>query len=299
MRAIAPRPLPLESGAESYSSNSCLGARHSGGEKALDLGVTFQISGANLDHGALWPRRRHKLQKLFSAFPAGWPGLGLILLRITVGLGAITQGFSAFTASGGPAFIVRVIGFLAIIGGAFSPGRISDACRRRCGNNWLPGDERFRAYHHGPSPAWRCTPSLAPGRDIARAGFAWARSNFAGCAPFRPPRNHYSGEPAFPSGMNTTPGYHPPPRSREPMRTSHRHGKCLPLRGAIIRAFLHIFFSRINAGGDTLYRLDGKNALITGASRGIGRGLLRWRWPRQARMCWFITENLKQTQKRW
>jgi uncharacterized membrane protein YphA (DoxX/SURF4 family) len=61
--------------------------------------------------------RRHKLQKLFSAFPAGWPGLGLILLRIAVALAAITQGLSALTAPGDPAFILRIIGFIAIIGG--------------------------------------------------------------------------------------------------------------------------------------------------------------------------------------
>jgi uncharacterized membrane protein YphA (DoxX/SURF4 family) len=70
-------------------------------------------------HGALCLRGRHKLQKLFSAFPAGWPGLGLVLLRIAVALGAITQGFHALTAPAGPAWIVRLIGFLAIIAGLF------------------------------------------------------------------------------------------------------------------------------------------------------------------------------------
>ena len=96
--------------------------QHSGGEKALDLGVKFQIGRASLINGALCLRRRHKVQKLFSAFPAGWPGLGLILLRIAVALGTITQGFNALTAlSGpsGPAFIVRFLGFLAITGGLF------------------------------------------------------------------------------------------------------------------------------------------------------------------------------------
>jgi uncharacterized membrane protein YphA (DoxX/SURF4 family) len=91
----------------------------SGGKKALDLGVTFPISRASLPHGALCLRWRHKLQKLFSAFPAGWPGLGLILLRIAVALGAITQGLNALPAPGGPALIVRFLGILAIIGGLF------------------------------------------------------------------------------------------------------------------------------------------------------------------------------------
>jgi uncharacterized membrane protein YphA (DoxX/SURF4 family) len=43
-------------------------------------------------------------------------------LRIAVALGAIAQGFSALTelsGPGAPAFIGRVIGFLAIIGGLF------------------------------------------------------------------------------------------------------------------------------------------------------------------------------------
>ena len=62
------------------------------------------------------------MQKLFSAFPAGWPGLGLILLRIAVALGTIMQGFNALTGlsgPGGPALMVCFLGFLAIIGGLF------------------------------------------------------------------------------------------------------------------------------------------------------------------------------------
>jgi uncharacterized membrane protein YphA (DoxX/SURF4 family) len=59
------------------------------------------------------------VQKLFSAFPAGWPGLGLILLRIAVALGTITQGFNALSGPGDPAWILRFLGFLAIIGGLF------------------------------------------------------------------------------------------------------------------------------------------------------------------------------------
>jgi putative oxidoreductase len=36
-------------------------------------------------------QRRWPLQKLFSAFPAGWPGLGLLLLRMLVGVTLIAQ----------------------------------------------------------------------------------------------------------------------------------------------------------------------------------------------------------------
>ena len=36
-------------------------------------------------------QRRWPLQKLFSAFPAGWPGVGLLLLRLLVGVTLIAQ----------------------------------------------------------------------------------------------------------------------------------------------------------------------------------------------------------------
>jgi uncharacterized membrane protein YphA (DoxX/SURF4 family) len=42
--------------------------------------------------------RRNKLQKLFSAFPGGWPGLGLILLRIAVASHAIAYGLNSVTS---------------------------------------------------------------------------------------------------------------------------------------------------------------------------------------------------------
>jgi uncharacterized membrane protein YphA (DoxX/SURF4 family) len=36
------------------------------------------------------------LQRLFSTFPGGWPGIGLLLLRITVGATAIAAGVTPF-----------------------------------------------------------------------------------------------------------------------------------------------------------------------------------------------------------
>lgn len=43
--------------------------------------------------------RKGHLQRLFSAFPGGWPGVGLFLLRAAVGLVALIQG--GFYLSGG------------------------------------------------------------------------------------------------------------------------------------------------------------------------------------------------------
>jgi uncharacterized membrane protein YphA (DoxX/SURF4 family) len=44
--------------------------------------------------------RRWPLQKLFSAFPAGWPGVGLLLLRILVGVTLIAQTVTQVRSSG-------------------------------------------------------------------------------------------------------------------------------------------------------------------------------------------------------
>jgi uncharacterized membrane protein YphA (DoxX/SURF4 family) len=62
--------------------------------------------------------RRHPLQKFFSSFPEGWPGIGLIFLRLTVAANAI---ICAIDALGGPnihAMSAWAIGSLAIAVGA-------------------------------------------------------------------------------------------------------------------------------------------------------------------------------------
>ena len=60
---------------------------------------------------------RLSLQKLFSTFPEGWPGLGLVLMRLAVGLSGIVQGIGTFVDS--PAQMLScAIGSLEIIAGA-------------------------------------------------------------------------------------------------------------------------------------------------------------------------------------
>jgi uncharacterized membrane protein YphA (DoxX/SURF4 family) len=63
------------------------------------------------------------LQRLFSTFPGGWPGLGLLLLRLTVGLTTATDGINYFVAPRASnsgmwiAYLVEIaIGFFLIIG---------------------------------------------------------------------------------------------------------------------------------------------------------------------------------------
>ena len=79
-----------------------------------------------------WCPRRLRLQKLFSTFPEGLPGLGLVLMRMAVALSAIVQGIGAFVESPAQIFIwgigsleilvgaALLIGFLTPIAGAFA-----------------------------------------------------------------------------------------------------------------------------------------------------------------------------------
>ena len=60
--------------------------------------------------------RRLSLQKLFSTFPEGWPGIGLVLMRLAVALSAIVQGISTLIES--PAQMLSwAIGSLEILVG--------------------------------------------------------------------------------------------------------------------------------------------------------------------------------------
>lgn len=56
-------------------------------------------------------QRRWPLQKLFSAFPAGWPGVGLLLLRMLVGVTLIAQTVTQVRSSelSAPAWVLAVL----------------------------------------------------------------------------------------------------------------------------------------------------------------------------------------------
>jgi uncharacterized membrane protein YphA (DoxX/SURF4 family) len=57
------------------------------------------------------------LQKLFAAFPAGWPGIGLICLRVAVAIAMLTHGVAVLSATVAPAFRVWAIESFAILVG--------------------------------------------------------------------------------------------------------------------------------------------------------------------------------------
>jgi uncharacterized membrane protein YphA (DoxX/SURF4 family) len=61
--------------------------------------------------------KERRLQRLFSTFPGGWPGLGLLLLRTAVGVTAVAQGGSQVTQAG-PALGTWTAGLLAATSGA-------------------------------------------------------------------------------------------------------------------------------------------------------------------------------------
>jgi uncharacterized membrane protein YphA (DoxX/SURF4 family) len=68
--------------------------------------------------GLLSAPRRVQLQRLFSSFPEGWPGIGLIFLRLTVAVNAIICGIEALIGPNNHAVSVWAVGSLAIALGA-------------------------------------------------------------------------------------------------------------------------------------------------------------------------------------
>ena len=63
-------------------------------------------------------RGGHQLQKLFTTFPDGWPGLGLLLIRLVIALGTLIQGIDAFAGPGNHTFPSCAAGALGILVGA-------------------------------------------------------------------------------------------------------------------------------------------------------------------------------------
>ena len=62
--------------------------------------------------------RRNRLQRLFSSFPEGWPGIGLIFLRLTIAVNAIICAIDALVVPNSHAIGVWAVASLAIVVGA-------------------------------------------------------------------------------------------------------------------------------------------------------------------------------------
>jgi len=66
------------------------------------------------------------VQRLFSTFPDGWPGFGLLLLRLSVGVALISLGISSLLAAlGGPIAVARDLvgaaGGILLLAGLWTP----------------------------------------------------------------------------------------------------------------------------------------------------------------------------------
>ena len=62
-------------------------------------------------------RRRYLLQRLFSTFPGGWPGVGVLLLRAAAGIVLITQGISYLIEAGTLASSIWPVALVVIVSG--------------------------------------------------------------------------------------------------------------------------------------------------------------------------------------
>ena len=84
--------------------------------KALDLGVRVITESASLKGVRDYPWRR-KLQSLFSAFPTGWPGLGLFVLRLVLASSEFREAFCLIVPSCGRPWVSPWYGVLAALVG--------------------------------------------------------------------------------------------------------------------------------------------------------------------------------------
>jgi uncharacterized membrane protein YphA (DoxX/SURF4 family) len=79
-------------------------------------GIATLLSGGIDPHAAV--RRSPNLQRLFSTFPSGWPGIGLLLLRVAVGAAAVIQGGAYLAAGGTLTLWTGAVGLVAFFSGA-------------------------------------------------------------------------------------------------------------------------------------------------------------------------------------
>jgi len=78
--------------------------------------VTVASGGCHADEGA-------PLQRLFSTFPAGWPGAGLLVLRLAVGCAAVVAGGVCLWGDAGSLAVRVAIGvLLSASGGSLLAG---------------------------------------------------------------------------------------------------------------------------------------------------------------------------------
>jgi uncharacterized membrane protein YphA (DoxX/SURF4 family) len=78
------------------------------------LGIRFVVAAVTV---RLAIGRRPDLQRLFSTFPSGWPGVGLFLLRVAIGMTAVIQGGGYLTDRVNQTVELWVVGLMMIASG--------------------------------------------------------------------------------------------------------------------------------------------------------------------------------------
>ena len=63
--------------------------------------------------------KERDLQRLFSTFPGGWPGVGLLLLRAVIGIPAVIQGVVYLTDRANVSFETLCVGLALVSSGIF------------------------------------------------------------------------------------------------------------------------------------------------------------------------------------
>lgn len=83
-------------------------------------GIASHSRACTLFRGAFQSRlRRGTLQRLFSTFPGGWPGVALLLLRVSIGVTSAVQGTFYLSHASRWTFDALFLCLLLTVGGAF------------------------------------------------------------------------------------------------------------------------------------------------------------------------------------
>jgi hypothetical protein len=125
----------------------------SGTERCRKVGfpsgsISAYLCGPRFSHGA---SGRFALQRLYSTFPGGRPGIGLLLLRVAVGLAAAAAGVLYFSGPSGSSSEERILGVVLFIGGVLltagflTPiaGLLIGICFLGIALSWFPASARF------------------------------------------------------------------------------------------------------------------------------------------------------------
>ncbi len=95
--------------------------------------------------------RRFALQRLYSTFPGGRPGIGLLLLRVAVGLAAAAGGVFYFSGPSASSSEKSILGVVLIIGGVLQAagfltpfaGLVIGICFLGIALSWFPAPAWF------------------------------------------------------------------------------------------------------------------------------------------------------------